>query len=233
MLINHKQNDEATNDSASALIPGPVLAGPIPALGGLLNPGGSIPAASGASKPVRNRWSPRDTFYVLTPDEDDVADGADKEVPPGTQFPEWWACESIILRGLAQAFLTEFPGSELDWRLLTQAFHKATTAPGGRGLRRSRMELRQEWKELYPLAAALHKEGRYDEMVLWEDAESKQEGKKGKRKAALEAGGPAKKTKAEGANPDSAAVPLANDEEEERAATQADGHDEEEGEEQE
>jgi hypothetical protein len=151
---------------------------------------------------------------VLTPDEDDVADGADKEVPPGTQFPEWWACESIILRGLAQAFLTEFPGSELDWRLLTQAFHKATTAPGGRGLRRSRMELRQEWKELYPLAAALHKEGRYDEMVLWDDGEAKQEGKKGKRKAAP-AGGPAKKTKAKRANDDSAAgaAPIAVDEE--------------------
>jgi hypothetical protein len=133
---------------------------------------------------------------VLTPDEDDVADGADKEVPPGTQFPEWWASESIILRGLAQAFLTEFPGSELDWRLLTQAFHKATTAPGGRGLRRCRMKLRQEWKELYSLAAALHKEGRYDEIVLWdEDRGSKQEGKKGKLKAAL-AGGQAKKMRA-------------------------------------
>jgi hypothetical protein len=55
------------------------------------------------------------------------------------------------------------------------AFLKATTAPEGRGLRRSRMELGQEWKELYPLMAALHKEGRYDEMVLWvEDGEAKQ-----------------------------------------------------------
>jgi hypothetical protein len=69
--------------------------------------------------PVRNRWSSRDTFYVLTPDEDDLADGADQEVPGGTEFPEWWACESI-LRGLVGAFLKEFPGSALDWRRLTE-----------------------------------------------------------------------------------------------------------------
>jgi hypothetical protein len=163
--------------------------------------------------PVRDRLSSRDTFYVLTPDEDDVADGADQEVPAGTKFPEWWPCESIILRGLVRAFLKEFPGSALDWRRLTAAFHKATTAPGGRGLRRSRMELRQEWKELYPLAAALHKEGKYNEMVLWdEDGEAQQEGKKGKRKAVQMAGRPGKKTKA--AAPAVAAEPIAAEEEE-------------------
>jgi hypothetical protein len=155
---------------------------------------------------------------VLTPGEDDVADGADQEVPAGTKFPEWWPCKSIILRGLVMAFLKEFPGSALDWRRLTAAFHKATTAPGGRGLRRSRMELRQEWKELYPLAAALHKVGRYNEIVLWdEDDESKQQGKKGKRKAAQMAGGSAKKAKkmkAAAASDVAAAVLLAGAEEE-------------------
>jgi hypothetical protein len=57
---------------------------------------------------------------VLTPDEDDLADGADQEVPVGTKFPEWWASEFIILRGLVGAFLEEFPGSALDWRRLTE-----------------------------------------------------------------------------------------------------------------
>jgi hypothetical protein len=76
------------------------------------------------------------------------------------------------------------------------AFLKATTAPEGRGLRRSRMELGQEWKELYPLMAALHKEGRYDEMVLWvEDGEAKQGGTKGKRKATKSSGRPKKTSK--------------------------------------
>jgi hypothetical protein len=70
--------------------------------------------------PIRNRWSSRDTLYVLTPDEDDLADGADQGVPAGTKFPEWWASESIILRGLVGAFLKEFPGSALDWRRLTE-----------------------------------------------------------------------------------------------------------------
>jgi hypothetical protein len=65
--------------------------------------------------PVRNRWSSRDTLYVLTPDEDDLADGADQEVPAGTKFPEWWA-----FRGLVGAFPKEFPGSALDWRRLTE-----------------------------------------------------------------------------------------------------------------
>jgi hypothetical protein len=37
---------------------------------------------------------------------------------------------------------------------------------------------------MYPLSAALHKECRYEDMVLWdEDGESMQEGKKGKRQA--------------------------------------------------
>jgi hypothetical protein len=61
------------------------------------------------------------------------------------------------------------------------------TAPGG---------LRQEWKELYPRMAALHKEGRYSEMVLWGgDGEAKQGGNKGKCKA-TQSGGPRKKRKA-------------------------------------
>jgi hypothetical protein len=77
-LIDHRQQDPA----ASASVPdsGPVFADSIPAPRGRLNPGSFISAAPEASAPVRNRWSPRNTFYVLTADEDDIADGADKGV---------------------------------------------------------------------------------------------------------------------------------------------------------
>jgi hypothetical protein len=70
---------------------------------------------TGLNEESCDRLTFRDTFYVLTPDEDDVADGADQEVPAGTKFPEWWPCESITLLGIVRVFLKEFPGCALDW----------------------------------------------------------------------------------------------------------------------
>ncbi|KAA8895423.1 hypothetical protein FN846DRAFT_338899 [Sphaerosporella brunnea] len=112
----------------------------------------------------RQRWASRDYWYVLTPDADDIKEGI--TVAPGTIVPEWWASESTVLRGLTREFLVLYPGLPFDWTRIEAAFNKCAMRPGGRGLRRSIMELRQEWKAYYPEAAALHEAGRYDEICL-------------------------------------------------------------------
>ncbi|KAF8540026.1 hypothetical protein BDD12DRAFT_881309 [Trichophaea hybrida] len=108
----------------------------------------------------RNRYATKDETFQIEPDSDDEADN--EVVPEGHQFWEYLASEAIILRGLVMTWFKVYPGVEIDWKRIQICFNRANKEHSCCGRWRTRMELRQEWKALYPQEATFLKEGKLD-----------------------------------------------------------------------
>ncbi|KAF8252417.1 hypothetical protein K440DRAFT_645949 [Wilcoxina mikolae CBS 423.85] len=111
----------------------------------------------------RNRYATKDETFQIEPNSDDEAN--DEVIPEGHQFWEYLASEAIILRGLVMTWFKIYPGVEIDWKRIQICFNRANKEHSCCGRWRTRMELRQEWKYMYPQEALLIKLGRVSEVA--------------------------------------------------------------------